>query len=69
MAGLADAAGPGEQIGMGDAVAFEGIDQHLRDRFLADQIAELLRPIAAGQDRVLGGPGSFRFHWLRSVSN
>ena len=54
---------------MGDAMALEGVDQHLRDRLLADQIAELLRPIAAGQDGVLRGPGSFRFHWLRSVSN
>ncbi len=50
--GLADAARPGEQVGMGDAVAFQGVDQGLGHRFLADEVGELLRPIAAGQDGV-----------------
>ena len=39
---------------MGDAVAFDGVDQRLRDRLLADEIAELLRPIAPREDGVLG---------------
>ena len=57
--GFADAAGPGEEVGVGDALALDGVLEDLGDRFLADEIAELLRTIAAGQDGVLGG-GGFR---------
>ena len=37
---------------MGDAIGFQGVDERLGDRLLADEIGELLRPVAAGNDRV-----------------
>ena len=52
-AGLADAACAREEISMSDALTLQGIDQGLRDGFLANQIAELLRPITAGEDGVV----------------
>jgi hypothetical protein len=53
-AGLTDAACAGEKICVGDAAALQGVDKGLRDGFLADEIAELLRALAARQDRVFG---------------
>ena len=58
--GLADAAGAGEEVGVGDAIGLDGVGQGLGDRLLADEVGELLRPIAAGQDGVAfrgGRPG------------
>ncbi len=52
-AGLADAARPGEEIGVRHPAALDGVAERLRDRLLADQLAELLRPIAACKDRVV----------------
>src|SRR5262249_49394375 len=49
---FADAARAGEQIGVRDAITFQGIDERLSDRFLTDEIAELLRPIATGEDGI-----------------
>src|SRR5207249_1190967 len=37
-AGLADAAGAGEEVSVSDAVAFESVDEGLRDGFLANEI-------------------------------
>ena len=50
--GLADAAGTGEQIGVADAVAGDGLLQRPGDVLLADQLVERLRPIAASDDGV-----------------
>ena len=50
--GLADAACSGEEIGVGDAVALEGVGQGAGDRLLADEVGEGLRPIAPRQDGV-----------------
>ena len=61
--GLADAAGAGEQVGVGDAIGLEGVDQRPGHRLLADEVAEALRAVTAGQDGVafrgggLGGSG------------
>ena len=52
---LADAAGAGEQIGVADAVAGDGLLQRLGDVLLADQLVERLRPVAAGDDDVAAG--------------
>ena len=51
--GLADAAGPGEQIGMAHAVRGDGVREGLGDVLLADQLVERLRPIAPRDDDVL----------------
>ena len=51
--GLADAASAGEEIGVADAVGGDGVGEGLRDLLLADELAEILRPIAAGDDDVL----------------
>ena len=59
--GLADAAGAGEEVGVGDAVALEGVGQGAGDGFLADEVGEGLRPIAPGEDGVaFGRVGRFR---------
>ena len=50
---LADAAGAGEQVGVGDAAGLDGVGQGLGDGLLADQVGELLRPVAPGEDGVL----------------
>src|ERR1043166_7234095 len=54
-AGLAHAARAGEEIGMRDPPAGDRVGQGLSDRLLADQIAELLRPIPARGGGVSGG--------------
>ena len=51
--GLADAAGAGEEIGVGDAVALEGVGEGAGGRLLADEVGEGLRPIAPGEDGVV----------------
>ena len=43
---------------MGYAIAFQSVDQGTRHRFLTDQFGELLRPVAASQDRVFLVRGS-----------
>src|SRR5262249_22447650 len=53
--GLTHAPGPREEVGVGHAVAGQGIHQGLGGGLLADEIAELLGAVATGQDRVLGG--------------
>jgi hypothetical protein len=50
--GLADAAGAGEEEGVGDAVLFDGVGQRLGDVLLADEVIELLGSPLAGQDQV-----------------
>ena len=44
---------------MGDAIGLDGVDERPGDRFLADELGEVLRPIAPGQDGVAfaGGDG------------
>src|SRR5438552_3696699 len=49
--GFADAAGAGEEVGVGDAVAGDGVAEGLGDGLLPDQVAEQLRPVAAGGRR------------------
>src|SRR5579871_3279880 len=49
--GLADAARPGKQVGVGDTVTFECVHQGLSHWFLPDQVRKLLRSIAPGQNR------------------
>ena len=39
--GLADAAGAGEEIGVGDAVALQGVGQGAGDGLLADEIGKV----------------------------
>ena len=51
--GLAHAPGPGEQVGMADAVRGDRVGQCLGDVLLADQLLEGLRAIAPGDDDVL----------------
>ena len=51
--GLADPAHPGQQEGMGDAAALDGVAQRLHHRILADQLGKGLRPIFAGQHAVM----------------
>ena len=50
---LAHPAGPGEQIGVADAIGRDGVREGLRDVLLADQFGERLRPIPPGDDDVL----------------
>ena len=52
-AGLADAAGAGEEVGVGDAAGLQRVDERRGDVFLADQVGELLRPVAPRDDGVL----------------
>src|SRR5262249_48977127 len=49
------AAGAGEEVGVGDAVAFQGVGQGAGDGFLADEVGEGLRPVAPRQDGVAFG--------------
>lgn len=42
---------------MRNALALDGVLEHLGDRLLPDEIAELLRTIPPGEDGVLGGGG------------
>src|SRR5262249_29145738 len=50
--GLADATGAGEQVGMSNAVALNGVLESASDVFLSNQFSKALRSIAARQDRV-----------------
>ena len=50
--GLAHTASTGEQIGMVEAVAIEGVDQGLQDMALAEHLGEGARPPFAGEDLV-----------------
>src|SRR5262249_32431447 len=52
---FADAAGAGEEVGVGDAVAFQGVGQGAGDGVLADEVGEGLRPVAPRQDGVAFG--------------
>ena len=52
---LADAAGAGEQVGVADAIAGDGVLQRPGDVLLADELVERLRPIAASDDGVAAG--------------
>ena len=47
--GLADAAHPGEHVGLGDAPGGKGVPQRLHHGVLADQLGEQLRPVFAGE--------------------
>src|SRR5262249_22058447 len=49
---LADSARPGEKIGVGNSIALQCIGQSLSDVFLTDNVLELLRAIAPGQDGI-----------------
>ena len=53
--GLPRAARPGEEVGMGDAIRLERVDERLRDVFLADEFGELLRPIPPRHHGVFRG--------------
>src|SRR5262249_26395911 len=59
---FADAADAREQECVGDTSADDGVPQGLGYVLLADQIAELLRPILAGEDQIVpfGSVGSHR---------
>ena len=50
--GLADAAGPAEQVGLGEPVQPDRVPQGLDDVVLADDVLEPLRAVAPGDDRV-----------------
>ena len=50
--GLAGAARPAEQVGVGDAVLGHGVSQRLGDVLLAHYLTESLRPILSGDDLV-----------------
>jgi hypothetical protein len=50
--GLADAAGPGEEIRMGDATGDDGIAESLDSSLLAHDIVEGLRAITPCQNRI-----------------
>ena len=50
--GLADAARPDEEIGVGEAVLLDRVLQRLRDVVLPDQIVKRLRPIFARENLV-----------------
>ena len=64
--GLADAARAGEEVGVGDAVAFQGVREGLGGGFLADEVGEGLRTVASGEDGVAGrGRGDRSFRGLR----
>src|SRR5262249_30559693 len=49
---LADATSSCEEIGMGNPIAFQGVNQGFRYGFLANQVGELLRAIATGKDSI-----------------
>ncbi len=50
--GLADPANPGEQEGMGNAPALDGVGERRHHRILADQLGEGLRPVLAGEHTI-----------------
>jgi len=70
-AGFANAAGPGEEVSVGDPVLLQGIDESLRDMLLAHQIGKALRPIASGQDGVafVRFRGGSRFAFRHGIRN
>jgi len=45
---------------VGDPVALQRVDERLRDRFLPDEVCELLGPVAAGQYRIVFAARSSR---------
>ena len=53
---LADAPGAAEQVGVGHPVQPDRVAEGLDDVVLADDVLEPLRPIAPGDDRVIGLP-------------
>jgi hypothetical protein len=55
--GLADAAGPGEEVGMGDAVGGDGVAERACDRFLADDLVEGVGAVPASEDGIGHGVG------------
>jgi len=50
--GLARAARPAKEVGMGDTALLDGIGKRLRDVLLSDHIAEPLRPILSRDDLI-----------------
>ncbi len=50
--GFTHAAGSGEEIGVGETIAGDGVLEGAGDGFLADEIIEGLRAVAAGEDGV-----------------
>jgi hypothetical protein len=58
-AGLADAAGAGEEVGVGNAAALERPGEHGGDVLLPDHVGERLRPVLQGKSAMgHGGPHS-----------
>jgi hypothetical protein len=61
--GFADAARPGEEVSVPDAVRFDRVRKGPRDRFLADEFAERLRTITSSDDLVSGRRDGRRGFW------
>ena len=58
---LADAAGAGEEVGVGDAAALERAREHRGDVLLPDHVGERLRPVLQGKRAMgHGSPHSIR---------
>ena len=53
--GFAGAAGAAEEVGMGDALLFDGVRQRLGDMLLAYDVAETLGTVFSGYDLVRHG--------------
>jgi hypothetical protein len=62
---FADAAGTREQIGVADAVAFDGPLERLRHVLLANELVETLRSIPPGNDNIVSSAAGFRVAALR----
>ena len=64
--GLADAARPDEEVGVGDAAGLHGILERARDMLLPDHIGEALRTPLSGD--YLVRHSWFSFRWARGVT-